>query len=232
MRALTLIVALGAAAAVAASDNPAASPSPTPTASPSAASARRAAPTGHGARKSRPSGKASPAPAPSPTPSAAASESAADAKKAGHVYSNEDLPKDSVPPTVASPGLTGSGRGSVTVLGPGAAPPAAEEPSEPAPPEATEGYWRQRADVARGAIESGEQRVAELQSRISELRSDRGATNVMDPNRELTRQSQITQAEAELERANADLARAREALSNLEEEARRKSIPPGWLRPR
>jgi predicted nucleic acid-binding Zn-ribbon protein len=52
----------------------------------------------------------------------------------------------------------------------------------------------------------------------------------MDPNREQTRQAEIAKAQAELEAVKAGLETSRQALAALEEEARRKGIPPGWLR--
>jgi len=52
----------------------------------------------------------------------------------------------------------------------------------------------------------------------------------MDPNREQTRQAEIAKAQAELEAVKAGLETSRQALAALEEDARRKGIPPGWLR--
>jgi hypothetical protein len=52
----------------------------------------------------------------------------------------------------------------------------------------------------------------------------------MDPNREQTRRAEYAQVQAELELAKGQLERARQALVDLEEEARRKGVPPGWLR--
>ena len=84
----------------------------------------------------------------------------------------------------------------------------------------------------RRAVERAEQRVPPIEQRIADLRNDRNPTNLMDPNREQNRQAQLAQAIADLERAKADVERARQALTDLEEDARRKSIPPGWLRER
>jgi len=84
----------------------------------------------------------------------------------------------------------------------------------------------------RRAVDRAEQRVPPLEQRIADLRNDRNPTNLMDPNREQNRQAQLAQAIADLERAKAEVDRAKQALTDLEEEARRKSIPPGWLRER
>jgi hypothetical protein len=90
--------------------------------------------------------------------------------------------------------------------------------------------WRGRARQARERIAAAEARVAEVEGRIVELREDRGQANLMDPNREQTRLAQITAAEKELEAARAAVQAARQAQLDLEDEARRKNVPPGWLR--
>jgi hypothetical protein len=196
--------------------------------------------TGPGLRADTPpSPRPSPAPAASPAPKSHPPRKA-DAKpspspKPQRVYTNEDLPKEPSPPPAAPAGSAPGGRGTVNVLPQISVPPAPAENAEPEPPvapEATEAYWRQRADERRGAISSGEQRVTELEQRISDLRMDRTTDNALDPNREQSRQAQITETQAELEGARAALESARRALTDLEDEARRKSIPPGWIRER
>jgi hypothetical protein len=195
-----------------ATDTPDARPSPAPTASP-----RPRAAVKDKAKPTRPS------PAAPASPSTAASPATAGEK----VYTNEDLPKEPSPAPSARPG----GRGTVTVIGPeGQAPVIPEEPAGPVEPEATEQFWRERADSIRNNISTIEQQMATLQERISELRNDRGQANAMDPNREQTRQARIAEAQAEYDRAAADLERVRQTLTDLAEEARRKNIPPGWIR--
>jgi chromosome segregation ATPase len=117
----------------------------------------------------------------------------------------------------------------VTVLPKEAILPTPEPTPEPLY-ETTQRYWQDRANVIRTAIDTDQRRIAELQEKIGQLRDDRGVNNAMDPNREQSRQAAIADAQAELERVRADLDRQRQAMSDLEDEARRKSIPPGWLR--
>lgn len=161
-------------------------------------------------------------PAPSPTASASPSP-------AGHVFTNEDLPAQPSPAAVASPGPAGTGRGTVTVLPKTAGPSPTPKPVEKEYDE-TEPFWRAQAESRRGAITAAEQKIADLENRITALRNDLSPTNVMDANREQSRQAQITQAMADLEGAKAELEAARQALADFEEGARRKGIPPGWLR--
>jgi chromosome segregation ATPase len=93
-----------------------------------------------------------------------------------------------------------------------------------------EAGWRGRATALRDAISGAEKSIPEIEDRIAGLRSDRNPTNLMDPNREQNRQAAIAKAQAELESVKAGLETSRQALASLEEEARRKGIPPGWLR--
>ncbi|HUG52978.1 MAG TPA: hypothetical protein VMR21_05235 [Vicinamibacteria bacterium] len=217
MRALVLTLALPAAAALAA-ETPAPSPSPTatPAGRPAAAARQKDA-------------KAVVSPAPTASPSPGAKGAPKETRKPGHVFTNQDLPAEPAPVPAASPG---TGRGSISEVGPHASEIPAIEATPPPPPEQTEAYWSERATQARQAVVSGEGRVAELEQRISELRDDRNPVNVMDPNREQNRRAQIAEVQAELEAARVTLDAARRALAELEDEARRKSIPPGWLRER
>ena len=210
---LTVLVLTGALAG----------PADTPDAKPSPASSR---PATHKARPAK--AEASPRPAAAtPAPHASPATAASPGPKKG-VYTNEDLPGEPAPAPSAKPG---SGRGTVTVIAPDSqAPVIPDAPTGPVEPEATEQFWRERADSIRNNISTVEQQIATLQERISELRNDRSQANAMDPNREQTRQARITEAQAEYDKAVAELARLQQSLADLAEEARRKSIPPGWVR--
>jgi chromosome segregation ATPase len=113
-------------------------------------------------------------------------------------------------------------------------PPAASSSSDLPPSrgasEDEEAGWRGRANAFRDSISSAEKSIPEIEDRIAGLRNDRSPTNLMDPNREQHRQAEIAKAQAELEAVKAGLETSRKALADLEEEARRKGIPPGWLR--
>lgn len=213
-RALSLTATTALVASLAAgADTPKASPSPTPSPRPRS--------LGEVAREKKATGASSKAASPSPEPS----------KDPGHVFTNDDLPAQPSPPAIASPGPAGAGRGTVTKL-PGSAVPA---PSYPKPesgeaPEEEEKGWRARAASLRDAIAAAEKSIPEIEDRIAGLRNDRNPTNLMDPNREQHRQAEIAKAQAELESMKAGLETSRQALATLEEEARRKGIPSGWLR--
>ena len=209
-RALSLTATTVFAASLAAADTPKPSPSPKPTPHPKS--------LGEVAREKKAASPAAKTPSPSPEPSP------------GRVFTNEDLPAQPSPPAIASPGPAGTGRGTVTTLPKSAevpAPPASSGSSDAAQREAA---WRGRASALRDAITAAEKSIPEIEDRIAGLRNDRNPTNLMDPNREQNRQAEIAKAQAELESMRAGLERSRQALADLEEEARRKGIPPGWLR--
>jgi hypothetical protein len=216
MRRLVLSATVLAVASVAIADTPKGpSPSPRPTSGRAAENGSRP--------KAQPTAAASPAPSPAATK--AGTEKAGTEKK---VYTNQDLPAEPSPAVIPSPGPTGAGRGTVNVLPESAnLPTVSRDESDLL---RTEASWREKVRQRRADLDNAEGHVRDLEDRIAELRNDRGATNVMDPNREQSRQAQIAEAQAELERTKADIERFRQALADLEEEARRAGVPPGWLR--
>jgi colicin import membrane protein len=96
-----------------------------------------------------------------------------------------------------------------------------------------EAHWRRQADEDRRAIANAERALAEAEARGAQLLQDRDPlSGLLDPNRLQTLEAQRAKARAEAEAARQALAEARQALADLEEEARRKNVPPGWLRER
>ena len=68
-----------------------------------------------------------------------------------------------------------------------------------------------------------------LQSRINALKTD--FVNRDDPAQRSKIEQDLNAALAELERVNKDIALQNKAIKDLEDEARRAGVPPGWLRP-
>jgi hypothetical protein len=93
-----------------------------------------------------------------------------------------------------------------------------------------EPVWRQRARDQREAVRSAEKAIEDAQSRLNALMLDRDPTNVGDPNRLQTLEVKRNEARSALEGARLNLAAAQKGLQDLEDEARRNSVPPGWLR--
>jgi hypothetical protein len=65
---------------------------------------------------------------------------------------------------------------------------------------------------------------------VEGLRNDMSPTGLLDPNRQQTREADAARARAELDEARRQLAAARQGIEDLEDQARRQRVPPGWLR--
>lgn len=148
----------------------------------------------------------------SPSSASGSAPAAPSGSSRGIVYTEEDLRR------------AGAGRT------PGAVPP------QPPPPVVRaddgqglgedEGRWRAKANDRREAVRSMQQLVASQRARVAQLQGlveGQGSAG-RDAERELTR------ALEELESAQERLAKAERRRDELEDEARRKSVPADWLR--
>jgi hypothetical protein len=99
---------------------------------------------------------------------------------------------------------------------------------------AGEAGWRTRAHEAREAIKNVEKEIARLEAQLEELNLDRqpNPADVLDPNRLQNREAQKAETRTQLEAARAQLVVARQALEDLEAEARKAGVPYGWLEER
>jgi hypothetical protein len=136
---------------------------------------------------------------------------------ASKVYSDKDLPK-SGPPVVAS-----------------AVPPTpAVIPPEPQPAEAKpddqkdEAWWRARIAQAREAQRRAEAFAEALQSRINALSTD--VVNRDDPYQRAKIADDRLKALAELQRVTTEIEQSKKEIVDIEEDARKANVPPGWLR--
>jgi hypothetical protein len=168
-------------------------------------------------------GKPSPSPSPSPTAAPAATQPA----PSGPAASRRTRFK--VPTTPSPPPAGGTSSGA-------AEPPPSSEPSESEAgerePAKNEAYWRGQREARQNAIRGAEERIKAIQARMAELSSDLNpqAADVMDPDRLRKRDIELREKADELVQAREALAAARANLANLDEEARRAGVPPGWVR--
>jgi hypothetical protein len=91
-----------------------------------------------------------------------------------------------------------------------------------------EAYWRSRINAARSALERSRIFADALQSRINALTAD--VINRDDPAQRAQLDLERQRALAELDRVKKEVAAQTKAISDIEEEARRAGVPPGWLR--
>ena len=147
------------------------------------------------------------------------------------VYTNADLRGGGVLTTTAPP--ASGGVDSVPL--PGTVAGAVEAPSEddgaelePDEPPQDEEFWRTRITAAREGLSRNELFKEALQNRVDGLFADFTARD--DPFQREEIAAQRRDALAELERLQGEIDRQTQAVADIEEEARRDGVPPGWLR--
>lgn len=139
-------------------------------------------------------------------------------------YTNADLKKDFTTPAPRPevpqvPPVPAVGADQPDAI-PAPAPPAAER---------DQAYWSARISAARAALQRSETLAAALQSRINALTTDFVARD--DPAQRAVIEQDRLKALAELERLKREIADQTQAIADIQEEARRAGVPPGWLRP-
>lgn len=145
-------------------------------------------------------------------------------KAAGKVLTKEDLPpptplaQPSAPPVSGAPAPTPTS--SATAEAPKPAAPQ-EEPKD-------EAWWRQRITRAREDLRRNEMFAEALQTRINALTSD--FTSRDDPYQRARIADDRQKAMAEFDRVRSEIELQKKKIGDIEEEARRASVPPGWLR--
>jgi hypothetical protein len=138
--------------------------------------------------------------------------------KAGKVYTNESLKASDRPEPSSSAAPGGSA----------STPSAPETPSESDSPKRDQKYWRDRMTTARDNLERSKAFEEALQSRINALTAD--FTSRDDPYQRQVVGQNRQKALAELDRVKSDIAKYQKEIVDIEEEARRAGVPPGWVR--
>jgi hypothetical protein len=110
----------------------------------------------------------------------------------------------------------------------GAASTATEKPKPEVDRKAQELAWRQRIQAARDALQRSQMFAEALQSRINGLTADFTARD--DPAQRAVVANDRQKALAELDRVKNDITQQTKAVADIQEEARRAGVPPGWLR--
>jgi len=144
-----------------------------------------------------------------------------DVKKPSRVITNKDLKaSDNVAPPPPAEGQ--------------AAPPADNaEKADDGQPKAEaqpndEQIWRQKMADARTALERSESYLDALQSKINGLWAEFTARD--NPVERERIEADRKKALAEFDRVKAEIEDHKKAIADLEEQARRANVPPGWLR--
>lgn len=144
------------------------------------------------------------------------------------VYTNKDLQE--VPASAAPADTTSdAAAGPATPLPPGDSGAATEKPAEAArEPAKDQAYWAGRMKELRAALDRDQMLTQALQAQINALSTD--FVNRDDLAQRTVIANNHQKALDELARAKKAIDDDSKAITALEEEARRASVPPGWLR--
>jgi hypothetical protein len=137
------------------------------------------------------------------------------------VYTNKDLTAVPAGTPVASP-PTASSEPSTSAAAP------ADTAKEGKGSVKDQAYWSGRRKALQDKLDRDESFLLALQTRINSLTAD--FVNRDDPVQRAGIERERLKAVADLARLQQDLVNDKKALGDLDEEARRAGVPPGWLR--
>ncbi|HEX7780316.1 MAG TPA: hypothetical protein VF424_13810 [Vicinamibacterales bacterium] len=150
----------------------------------------------------------------------------------GNAGRQEALRRSMMPNSIASlslyepPGITPpAGSAPLPAPAPLVTPSPGVVPEEPV---RDEKWWRARAAAARAALDRDQTLADAMQSHINSLRND--VVNRDDPAQQALLRERLASALAELDRLKQQIEADRQAILDIEVDARRKGIPAGWIR--
>ena len=149
----------------------------------------------------------------------------------GKVYTNKDLPASAQKPATTNPSTDTPAQ---TPTDPVAA--ATEQKAEDAKTAADkpqgdqkdQAYWKGRMAAAREELRRSEMFAEALQTRVNTLNKDFNSRD--NPAQRSAIGADRTEALNELTRVKQDVERGKKQIADLEEDARKAGVPPGWVR--
>ena len=152
-------------------------------------------------------------------------------KSSDKVLTNKDLPATAQQPASAAGTSTPSGSATGPAPAGGAAKPASggdDKKTGGTSDQRDEAWWRKRMTEARESLRRNEAFLEALQSRVNALSTD--FVNRDDPYQRARIADDRQKALAEMDRVKADVELGKKQIDDIEEEARKAGVPPGWLR--
>ena len=154
----------------------------------------------------------------------------------GKVYTNKDLPESAqkpamppatetaqpVDPVAAAAAHAGRPGARAEPRGPGG------EEQKPQTEQKDEAWWKARITQAREELRRNELFAESLQSRINALTREFALPT--GGARRIATGQQRAEAMNELARVKQEIDRGKQQIADIEEEARKAGVPPGWLR--
>ena len=152
----------------------------------------------------------------------------------GKVYTNKDLPASAQKPATPNPAATSTEAPAQTPTDPVAA--ATEQKAQDAKTAADkpqgdqkdQAYWKGRVAAAREELRRSEMFAEALQTRVNTLNRDFSSRD--NPAQRSAIGADRTEALNELTRVKQDVERGKKQIADIEEEARKAGVPPGWVR--
>jgi len=142
------------------------------------------------------------------------------------IYTNKDLtavpggtPAASLPAPAPDAGATPAA---------GSAPKDGDASSKPAGQVKDQAYWSQRLKTLQEKLDREQTYIEAIQSRVNALSTD--FVNRDDPIQRAGIERDRQKAMAEMDRLKKSVEETKRSIADLEEEARRAGVPPGWLR--
>lgn len=153
------------------------------------------------------------------------------AKGTQKVITTKDLPESARrPPAPAAPAGTQAAPGAAggdQAAAPDAKP-AGDAAAAPKTSTQDEATWRGRIQQVREGVRRNEAFAEALQSRINALTGDFASRD--NPVQRAKIGEDRQKALAELDRVRKDIQQGKQQIADIEEEARKAGVPPGWLR--
>jgi hypothetical protein len=146
------------------------------------------------------------------------------------VYTSKDLPKPATPPPASPPAQAPGTAAPAAPAGAddAAAGQSADAAAQPGEEVKDEQWWRQQMAALRDELTRNEMFLQALQTRINSLGTDYVARD--DPAQRARVAEERQRSLAMMDRVKTDIDKANKAIADLEEEARKAGVPPGWLR--
>jgi hypothetical protein len=142
------------------------------------------------------------------------------------VYTNKDLsstPAPSTPPASATPAAPAA-----TPAAPKDAATDKEAAAKDKEPPKDQKFWAGRMKTLRDEVARNETYAEAMQTRLNSLQAD--FVNRDDPAQRSVIERDRQKVASELSRLKQSITDGKKAITDLEEEARRAGVPPGWLR--
>jgi hypothetical protein len=140
------------------------------------------------------------------------------------VLTSKDLPASKPPATPPAGGAQPPAAAPEQKPGEGQKPPGEQQAGE----QKDEAWWRDRIMQARESLRRSEAFLEALQSRVNALSTD--FVNRDDPYQRAKIGEDRQKALIEMDRVRAEITMFKKQIEDIEEEARKAGVPPGWLR--